>query len=403
MCLSSIPLPTKEQIADLRLAASIMTHKERRIFVAEMALKYCDGSPRKTESLFGWGREMVAMGLGEKRTGIHCIGAQSSFSGKQRWEDRHPDAAKVLCELAEAHAQQDLSFATEIAFTRLTAEEALKHLQKKGFREDELPANGTMAKILNRLGYRLRPVEKVKPKKKIPETDAIFDNIKKKEAENQGDGTKCISIDCKATVKLGEFSRGGLTRGNNKAQDHDMGDEGKHTPFGILDEDIGQVYIYFGSSFKTSDFIVDSLEQWWDSQSEDVHQETTLIQIKVDNGPENSGVRTQFLKRMVDFSERIGVPIQLLYYPPYHSKYNPIERCWGVLEMHWNGAILLDTETMLSWAKSMKWKGIHSIISLSETLYEKGISLTKKMMKAIESRLIRNKELPKWDIYVKPF
>ena len=166
MSLSSIPLPAKEQIADLRLAASIMTHKERRLFVAEMALKYCNGSPRKTESLFGWGREMVAMGLGEKRTGIHCIGAQSSFSGKQRWEERHPDAAKILCELAEAHAQQDLSFVTEIAFTRLTAKEALKHLKKKGFSEDELPANGTMAKILNRLGYRLRPVEKVKPKKK---------------------------------------------------------------------------------------------------------------------------------------------------------------------------------------------------------------------------------------------
>jgi len=345
---------------------------------------------------------MVAMGLGEKRTGILCINAQSSFSGNMRWEVRHPDAAKVLCELAEVHAQQDSSFTTEIAFTRLTAEEALKQLQATGFTEEQLPANGTMAKILNRLGYRLRPVSKTKPQKKIPETDAIFNNIKQKEIENQGHGTKHISIDCKATVKLGEFSRGGLTRGNNKAQDHDMGDEGKHTPFGILDEDMDQVYIYFGSSFKTSDFIMDSLEQWWDSQPKKVRKETTLIQIKVDNGPENSGTRTQFLKRMVDFSEQIGIPIQLLYYPPYHSKYNPIERCWGILEMHWNGAILKNTETMLAWANSMKWKGIQTITHLSKTIYKKGISLTKKTMQTIESRLIRNTELPKWDIYIKP-
>lgn len=156
---------TPNQIADLRLATSIMTHEERRLFVAEMTLKYCAGNARKAESLFGWGREMIKTGLGEKRTGIRCISAQSSFSGNIRWEDKYPEAANVLCELAEAHAQQDLSFTTEVAFTRLTAEEALKQLRLSGFSDDQLPANGTMAKILNRLGYRLRPVVKSKPKK----------------------------------------------------------------------------------------------------------------------------------------------------------------------------------------------------------------------------------------------
>jgi hypothetical protein len=65
------------------------------------------------------------------------------------------------------------------------------------------------------------------------------------------------------------------------------------------------------------------------------------IQIKVDNGPESSGVRTQFLKRMVEFADHTRKIVQLLYYPPYHSKYNPIERCWGILEQHWNGAKLM--------------------------------------------------------------
>jgi hypothetical protein len=149
-------IPTSDQIEDLRFAVSMMTHKQRRAFVASIALKYCDGSSRKTESIFGWGRDMLAMGLGEKRTGILCISAQSSCSGNLRWEYRHPDAAKVLCELAEVHAQQDSNFTTEIAFTGLIAEEALKQLQAaKGFTEVELPANGTMAKVLNRLGYRL--------------------------------------------------------------------------------------------------------------------------------------------------------------------------------------------------------------------------------------------------------
>ena len=131
-------------------------------------------------------------------------------------------------------------------------------------------------------------------------------------------------------------------------------------------------------------------------------QQTDIIQIKVDNGPENSGIRTQFLKRMVEFADWTGKSIQLLYFPPYHSKYNPIERCWGILEQHWNGALLRNIETMLAWAQSMTWKGLKPIINLSQEIYQKGISLTKKAMKAIERRLLRNPNLPKWDILIRP-
>ena len=90
-----------------------------------------------------------------------------------------------------------------------------------------------------------------------------------------------------------------------------------------------------------SDFIVDTLEAWWENLDTIQKQATQQIQLKIDNGLESSGMRTQFLKRMVEFTEQIGKPIQLLYYPPYHSKYNPIERCWGILELHWNGTKLI--------------------------------------------------------------
>jgi len=72
-----------------------------------------------------------------------------------------------------------------------------------------------------------------------------------------------VSIDCKATVNIGPYSRGGMTRGANKAADHDMGCREKYTPFGIVDEDNGELYLHFGSSAKTSDFIVDGLQAWW--------------------------------------------------------------------------------------------------------------------------------------------
>lgn len=209
-------------------------------------------------------------------------------------------------------------------------------------------------------------------------------------------------MDCKATVKIGELSRGGTARSEAKAQDHDMEWSGKYVPFGILDQNTGQLHIRFGESFKTSDFIADGLESWWEQLDPERKAAAQQIQIKMDNGPESSGSRTQFLKRMVGWCDRIGKTFHLVYYPPYHSKYNPIERCWGILERHWNGALLTCRNKMLGWAKTMTWKGKHPTVELTETVYEKGISLNKEEMKLIEARLERSPSLPKWDIFIRP-
>ena len=168
------------QIADLRLAASKMSGPKRRAFEAEMTLKYCEGNPLLAEIIFGWGRHTVEVGLAERRTGITCLGAQAAFSGRKRWEDVQREAAEDLRRLAEAHAQQDPTFRTTLAYTRLTAKAALAALRAQGYREDQLPSPSTMAEVLNRMGFRLRKVVKAKPQKKIAETDAIFANIEKK-------------------------------------------------------------------------------------------------------------------------------------------------------------------------------------------------------------------------------
>jgi hypothetical protein len=89
-----------------------------------MTLKYGHGRARLAETIFGWSREAVAVGLAEHRTGIRCVGAQSACSGRQRWEEQEPEAAEALRYLAEAHAQQDPTFRTTLAYTRLTAKAA---------------------------------------------------------------------------------------------------------------------------------------------------------------------------------------------------------------------------------------------------------------------------------------
>ena len=171
---------TASQVEDMRSAASKMHGEARRAFQAEMSLKYCEGNVRLTETIFGWGRETVAVGLAEKRTGLICYGAQSALSGNKRWEERHPEIAEALHQLAEAHAQQDPTFRTVISYTRLTAAEVLKQLQAQGFDKDWLPSESAMAEILNRIGYRLRQVVKAKPQKKFQKRTRFLTTSSKK-------------------------------------------------------------------------------------------------------------------------------------------------------------------------------------------------------------------------------
>jgi hypothetical protein len=209
-------------------------------------------------------------------------------------------------------------------------------------------------------------------------------------------------MDWKATVNSGAFSRGGHTRGDHKASDHALGCKEKDIPWGIVDEDTAQLSVTFGSSFKTSACIVETLAAWWQGLSATEQDEIDRVQITMDNGSASSGVRTPFLHRMVQCAETIGKPLPLLYDPPYHSKDNPIERWWGMRELHWHGAQLIDVETRLEWAKRMTWKGLKPVVELSRTVYAQGVSLSKAAMRAVEARLERNPLLPKWDILIHP-
>ena len=102
-----------------------------------------------------------------------------------------------------------------------------------------------------------------------------------------------------------------------------MGCKEQYIPCGMVDEESAALHITFGSSYKTSDFIVETIEAKWNAMAEQEKAKTSLIQIKMDNGPESSGRRTQFLSRMVQFADVINRPIHLLYSPPITANIIP--------------------------------------------------------------------------------
>lgn len=237
----------------------------------------------------------------------------------------------------------------------------------------------------------------------MPETDAIFEEVHRvnKEAD-AADDTLRISLDAKAVVKIGEFSRDGYNRVAVAAADHDFNPDATVTPFGFLLPRYDDLFLYFGTSKITSDFIVDSLDDLWQTILHPRFPLVTTLVLNSDNGPENHSRRTQFLKRMVGFVAKNGVTVQLAYYPPYHSKYNPIERCWGSLEQHWNGTLLDELDTVLKFAQSMTWMGKNPVVKLVTTLYETGVRLTQAAMADLESQVKRLPSLEKWFVEISP-
>ncbi len=212
-----------------------------------------------------------------------------------------------------------------------------------------------------------------------------------------------LSIDTKAKVSIGNLSRGGKARVLEplRADDHDHYRQATLVPFGILDVLGHQLSIYFGQSAETSDFIVDCLSAWWQRHQAD-YRDVEEWMIDLDNGPAINSHRTQFIKRIVEFAQATKLKIRLIYYPPYHSKYNSIERCWAALENYWNGTILDTVETALQWASNMKWHDFTPIVEFVETDYPKGIKLSAEQLSSFSEQWQRSETLPKWDVTIVP-
>lgn len=207
-------------------------------------------------------------------------------------------------------------------------------------------------------------------------------------------------MDAKATVKVGPFARGGKSRVHTLAADHDFKPEAKVTPVGIFLPALDDLFLYGITSRVTSDCLVDCLVDWWETVKERFPSIKTLL-INLDNGPENHSRRTQFMKRLLDFVQHYQINVRLAYYPPYHSKDNPIERCWGVLEPHWNGSLLDSVDAIIQFARTMTWKGKHPLVTLVTSTSQTGIKLTKEAMEAVERHLQRFPSLEKWFVDVR--
>ena len=374
----------------------------RRVFMAQVVKALGKGGQRRAENELGWHRRTIRKGMHEFESGFRCYD-NFSARGRKPVEQHLPNLLNDIRAIAEAESQTDPTFKTTRLYIRLSAAAVRKQLIKqKGYSDEQLPCEDTIRTKLNDLGYHPKKVKKSQPLKKIAETDAIFEQLKQVNAETDAAETALrLSVDAKGTVLLALLSRGGFNRLAVKALDHDFRPDEKVTPVGVFLPQSNQLYIFLVTGSVTSDTIADCIHTVWTMIAPRFPLVQTLV-INQDNGPECHSRRTQFMYRITHLADEFQLNIQLAYYPPYHSKYNPIERAWGVLENYWNGSLLDSLETVFQFAQNMTYNGVHPVVKIVEKTYHTGIKLTQKAMAALEKRLERLPGLEKWFVLIRP-
>lgn len=337
-------------------------------------------------------------------TDFNNIQLSIEFRGRKKIEDKFPEIKNQIRDILNNYEYTDSHFKTEALFVDLSLKNLRNELiQRYDYTEENCPCKSTLSRLLNDLGYKIQKVKKTKVLDKVPETDAIFENINetKQFITKSSDDVAVISIDDKNRKKIGNISDNGYSWFNRQALDHDTNFNCTVVPFGILDLKTNETFVYCNKGSSTANFKVDCIENYLVNKQKKYNIKRLIIFL--DNGPENSSRRTLWMKCLIDLANKYNVSIELVYYPPYHSKYNPIERYWARLQLSWSGLIINTVDKLIEIINKVNWKGIYTQAILVNKEYKKGISIDKNEIKILEKKHVYREEgIEKWSLVITP-
>lgn len=144
-------------------AGKKLTGSLKRDFMAKVTEDYFDSSARKAETVLGWNRQSVQLGLHERRTGIVCV-ENYQARGRHKTEEVMPNLEADIRSLVDGQAQADPKFESLFLYARISARAVREALVNEiGYEESELPSRQTLGEMLNRLGYRLKKHKRPSP------------------------------------------------------------------------------------------------------------------------------------------------------------------------------------------------------------------------------------------------
>ena len=346
-------------------------------------------------------REKVKSCYDKFKNGIQI---KLEFRGRKAITTKYPNIKKDIEKVIEKYKNVDSHFKSDLLYISINPTCIIDELVLNYDYPQKFACYNTIVNLLHEMGYKYHKIPKSKVIDKVPETDAIFENVNDclESLDNNNDEVAAISIDDKATKKIGKFSDNGMTWINTEALDHDTIFKYAIKPFGILDLKTNDVFVTCTPYSSTAEFKVDCIEKYILEKNKKC--KLKKIVIFLDNGPENSSRRRLWLKQLKNLSIKYNLIIQLVYYPPYCSKYNKIERVWARIQIEWRRITMDSLEILLDSLNKITWinKNIKCFLSMKK--YEKGIKISDYELETkINPHIIREEELEKWSLIITPY
>ena len=327
--------------------------------------------------------------------------------GRKRVEEKHPKILIQLFEICKNYENVDKRMQDEIVYIGLTLSGIRnKLITEYDYSETNCPVENSIRTILiEKFGYKITRIKKDRVYKKTPFTNFIFKNVFEKLdlLELSDENMIGISIDDKVAKYIGLLSGHGVSWLEKHALDHDTTPNCIVKPFGIMDLKTKETFVHCTTSNSTADFKVDCIEEYLQYKLKENPNISKLL-VFLDNGPENSSRRKLWKYRMINLAIKYNIQIELVYYPPYHSKYNKIEHYWGVLQKHWGRLIIDSLDKLIGAINSCKWAGMNSKGFLKEKIYEKGRKIDENELKELEMKHISypDKNIKQWSLIISP-
>lgn len=284
-----------------------------------------------------------------------------------------------------------------VKWTNLSHRQIAKRLKEMG-----TPAGkNIVSQLLRAHGYRRRKAQKKRTMGQHAERNAQFEKIAHLKQEYLEVGKPVISIDTKKKELLGNFYREGITEGVKPTvvNDHDFPSHGNGfvIPHGIYDVSRNEAALHLNTSHDTTAFACESIELWWREQGQAVYPKTDELLILCDGGGSNSSLKYLFKEDLQALSNRLNLKIRIAHYPPYCSKYNPIEhRLFPHVTRACKGVPLECLETAKFYmAKTETTTGLNVVVRIIDKVFETGRKYAKSFKENMKIQF--DEVLPKWN------
>lgn len=384
-----------------------LNERDRRRFLATRAesLKSQGLSYRKFSKNMKISTHTLQKGLRElhSRLPLSKDRIRSEGGGRHAVLPQHPEWAQAVVQIIEPN-MAGLPQDENVVWISLNKTQIQNELAKNGYEISRYH----ITQILDSLGLKERSFRKDIPMREVKYRNEQFENITAIRKSAEEVGIPIISIDTKKKELCGNFKRSGksLSNGTLKAFDHDFAtfSNGTVVPHGIYDVTRNVGYMTMGVSHDTSKFVCDNIERVWNEHLKEHYPNARTIAILCDGGGSNSSSHRIVKQDLMNLANRLNMKLLVMHYPPYCSKFNPIEhRLFSQITRSWNGAPLMSVDDAVKRAAMTTTKtGLKVYADINNKTYDIKRLVDESYEKRLACQVVFSPVLPKWNYLVKP-